>query len=97
MEDAFADLEQLLPRFRNCRHRQQPLWGDCFQASLGFVQVIQRALQAGDQEAGFSMSFPTSNAVQGSSQFYARSLEFEDELLQILVAGLLKVQLADLA
>ena len=50
-ENAFSDLEKLAARFGDEIVRQKLFWPYRFQARLRFVQVIERALQAGEVKA----------------------------------------------
>src|ERR1039458_4235901 len=65
MENPFADLEQLLPRFLNHCLRQKLPGRDRLQSGLRLVQMIQGPLQVCDSESGVGKPLPTSNAVQG--------------------------------
>src|SRR6266850_453763 len=91
-EDAFADLEQLLPRFGNRRLWQKLLWGHGFQSGLRLMQMIQRALQIGDRERGIGIALSARDSAQCSGELGARSLKLEDELIQILVCHPLEPQ-----
>src|SRR6266446_2835848 len=96
-KDAFPNLKQLLPRLRNHRLWQKLLRRDGFQSVLRLVQMVQRAFQARDGERGVTKSRTAGDAIQGSGQFCAGSLELEDELPQILVGRFIQTQFVSLA
>src|SRR5688500_2582979 len=85
-QNAFANLEQFFSRFDHHRIGQKFLWRGGFEAGLGFVQMIQRALQAGDGERAIAEIIAARNAIQRPSELCSRDLELTDELSQFLVA-----------
>src|SRR6266705_955502 len=63
-KDAFADLEQFLPRFRNHCLWQELLRRDRLQACLRLVQMIQRAFQIRNRKRVIGEALATGEAVQ---------------------------------
>ena len=69
---------------------------DSLKPRLRLVQMIQRPLQVGDRERRVREVLPASNATQGAGQLGPRGLKLKDELLQILVRGLIQAQVIGL-
>src|ERR1019366_10023612 len=54
--------------------------------------MVERALQLPNSECAVARPAALGNAMQRAAEFYARSLKFKDELLQIVVFGFLEAQ-----
>ena len=59
--------------------------GDGFEASLGFVPVVERAFQAGNRERRVRRAKVFSDPVERAGQFGAGGLNLKDEIAKILV------------